>query len=240
MEKKHSFTWRQAYRSIDALRTLIHFACLRPVRSTQVHFQNLDHNFAVGERRYPKKIEILNGEIAAPLEENLQQVHFVFMFHDVEARLAELCAEWLEFCIQQREALGCYNATVYFSLPDQLRLIGITQALEAYHQRLFRPRTDVKFKDRIRELCNIQRQRVETVVGDIEQFATTVTNSRDYYTHHHPSIRNRGRVATAVKLTMIPYHLQFIFRLCVLNQFGLDRDRFGLLLRQIPGVVVEY
>src|SRR5437867_1525844 len=31
MEKKHSFTWKQAYRSIDALIALLHFACLKRV-----------------------------------------------------------------------------------------------------------------------------------------------------------------------------------------------------------------
>ena len=129
---------------------------------------------------------------------------------------------------------------MYFSLPDGLRLTSITQALEAYHQRLYRPKSDVKFRERIKQLCNVQRQQIEKLVGDIEQFATVVTDSRDYYTHHHPSIRNRGTVATGVKLTMLSYHLQFLFRICVLSQFGLERDRFGVLLRQIPNVIIEY
>jgi len=240
MEKKHSFTWKQAYRSIDALIALLHFACLKRVKSTGVTFENLDHTFAVGRKRYPKKIEVFNAGIAAPLNKNLHENDFVFMFHDIETRFTRFCADWLHFCIEQREALACYNFTVYFSLPDGLRLTSITQALEAYHQRLYRPKSDVKFRERIKQLCNVQRQQIEKLVGDIEQFATVVTDSRDYYTHHHPSIRNRGTVATGVKLTMLSYHLQFLFRICVLSQFGLERDRFGVLLRQIPNVIIEY
>jgi hypothetical protein len=240
MEKGHSFSWKQAYRSIDALRTFLHFACLRRVKSTGVTFENLDHTFSIGQQRYPKTIDAFNAGIEAPQKENLHEDDFVFMFDDVETRFGKLCRDWLQFCIEQREALACYDCTVYFSLPDGLRLTSITQALEAYHQRFYRPKTDVKFKDRIKELCNIQRQRVEGIIGDIEQFATVVTDSRDYYTHHHPSIRNRGTVVTGVKLTMVSYHLQFLFRLCVLSQFGLERDTFGLLLRQIPGRIVEY
>ena len=162
------------------------------------------------------------------------------MFSDVEARFAELFREWLQFCIDQREALACYDATVYFSLPDTLRFISLTQALEAYHQRFYRPKRDVKFKDRIIDLCNAVRIRVESVVGNIDQFATTVTNSRDYYTHHHSSIRLRGNVATGAKLTIICYHLQFLFRLGVLTQFGLDGDRFRVLARQLPQRIMEY
>ena len=129
MEKKHSFTWKQAYRSIDALIALLHFACLKRVKSTGVTFENVDHTFAVGRKRYPKKIEVFNAGIAAPLNKNLHENDFVFMFHDIETRFTRFCADWLQFCIEQREALACYDFTVSFSLPDGLRLTSITQAL---------------------------------------------------------------------------------------------------------------
>jgi hypothetical protein len=80
----------------------------------------------------------------------------------------------------------------------------------------------------------------ESVVGKIDEFATTVTNSRDYYTHHHPSIRLRGNVATGAKLTIMCYHLQSLFRLGALTQFGLDADRFRVLSRQLPQRIMEY
>ncbi len=240
VEKKHSFTWKQASRHIEALKDLLHFACLRPVKSTGITFENLDHTSDFGDTRHPKKIELLNAGVASPQKENLHETDFVFMFEDVKSRFDKLCADWFQFCIEQREALGCYHSTVYFSLPDGLRLISITQALEAYHERRYRPKGDTKFKDRIKELCYAQRTRAEQVVGDIEEFATAVTDSRDYYTHHHPSIRAKGNVAAGLKLTLMPYHLQFLFRLSVLNQFGLGADKFNMLRRRIPDRIVEY
>jgi hypothetical protein len=240
MDKKHSFSWKQAHRCINSLATLVHFACLKPIKSTGLTFERLDHTFAIGEKRYPQTIDVFNAGIETSREEDLHENDFVFMFNDVEAEFGKFCASWLQFCIEQREALACYDATVYFSLPDGLRLISITQALEAYHQRFYRPKADVKFKDRMKQLCNIQPQRVEQLVGDLERFATVVTDSRDYYTHHHPSIRNKGTVATGIKLTMMSYHLQFLFRMCVLSQFKLAEDKFRLLTRQIPTRVVEY
>ncbi len=220
MEKKHSFNWKQAYRSINALTTLLHFACLRPVRATGVTFEHIDHTFTLGHKRHRKAIDVFNAGIERPQKGSLHERDFVFMFDDIEKRFDELCGNWLQFCIEQREALACYHATVYFKLPDALRLISITQALEAYHQRFYRSKCDIKFKDRIKELCKVQQKRVEQIVGDVEQFATVVTDSRDYYTHHHPSIRNRGTVVAGVKLTMMSYHLQFLFRFAC--SIGLD------------------
>ena len=90
------------------------------------------------------------------------------------------------------------------------------------------------------ELCNAIRVRVESVVGNIDLFAAAVTNSRDYYTHHHPSIRSRGHIASGTKLTIVCYHLQFLFRLSVLAQFELHADRFRVLVRQLPHRIIEY
>ena len=147
VERERAFNWRQASRYIHGLTTLLHFACLKRVKPTAITFENLDHTFLVGNQRIPKRIELFNGGIEGIQREELHEWDFVFMFDDVEARFAELCRQWLQFCIDQREALACYNATVYFDLPDQLRLISLTQALEAYHQRFLSPQAR----------CEIQR-----------------------------------------------------------------------------------
>jgi len=239
-EKKQPFNWRQAFRYIDGLVSLLHFACLRRVRPTAITFEHLDHASVIADVRIPDKIELFSGAIKSVEQKQLHEHDFVFMFGDVETRFGQLCRQWLEFCSHQKEALACYAPTVYFDLPDTLRLVSLTQALEAYHQGFYRPRRDVKLKDRIIELCNAARSRVENIVGDVDQFAATVTNSRDYYTHHHPSIRSRGNIATGSKLTIMCYHLEFLFRLGVLRQFGLDADKFRVLVRQLPQRIIEY
>jgi hypothetical protein len=240
VERERAFSWRQASRYIEGLIALLHFACLKHVKPTRITFENLDHTLLVGRERIPKKIELFNGAIEAAQREKLHEWDFVFMFGDVEARFSELCRRWLQFYIDQREALTCYDATVHFSLPETLRLISLTQALEAYHQRSYSPKRDVKFKDRIIELCSTACAKIEGVVGNIDQFATAVTNSRDYYTHHHPSICSGGNIATGSKLVLMCYHLQVLFRLSVLKQFGLDADKFSVLLRELPQWIIEY
>lgn len=240
VERDRAFTWRQASRYVDGLIALLHFACLKRVKPTAITFENLDHTFLLGKKRIAEDIELFNAAIEAVQQEHVHEWDFVFMFGDVQARFAELCRQWLQFCIDQREALDCYHASVYFDLPGTLQLISVTQALEAYHQRFYRLKRDVKFRDRILELCKTVRPRIEDVVGSIDDFATAVTNSRDYYTHHHPSIRSRGNIAAGTKLIIMCYHLEFLFRLTVLTQFGLDGDRFGVLRRQLPQRIVEY
>jgi hypothetical protein len=78
------------------------------------------------------------------------------------------------------------------------------------------------------------------IVGDLKRFASSVRDTRHYYTHHDPDIRRMGNVASGTPLTMMTYHLQFLFRLCVLTEFGLAADPHSVLRRQIPGRVIEY
>jgi hypothetical protein len=81
---------------------------------------------------------------------------------------------------------------------------------------------------------------MSAIVGDLEQFATSVKDSRHYYTHHDPDIRRKGNVVSGAPLTMMTYHLQYLFRLCVLSEFKLETDPHSVLRRQIPGRVTEF
>jgi hypothetical protein len=119
--------------------------------------------------------------IEAPLEKDPFPFDFVFTFGDVKERFADLFARWFRFCIEQREALGCYTTTVYHNLPCEIRLICLTQALEAFHARRYRE--DVVFIDRIRRLCVDHQSYIGPVIGDLEVFAKQVRDSRNYYTH---------------------------------------------------------
>jgi hypothetical protein len=121
ISKKHSFSWMQAFRSIDALRNLLHFACLRPVKSIAVTFENLDHTFELGHKRHPKEIHLLNAGIERPSKENLHETDFVFMFEDVKTRFATLCADWFRFCIEQREGSSLLRDRCLFQVTKRVR-----------------------------------------------------------------------------------------------------------------------
>lgn len=243
VERNRPFNFNQAIRWVDALRALLHFARLRPVKATKITFECLDFTFDLGDKSYPKEIELFSGAIAQPIQKDPLFFDFVFTFDGVKDRFAELCSNWFRFYVDQREAIGCYMTTVYASLTCEVRLICLTQALEAFHQRRFRPlpkSEEGHFINRIKSLCRQHDARMKEVVGDIEAFAISVRDSRHYYTHHDPSIRQNGHVLSGSKLTLMTYHLQYLFRLCVLAEFGLEMDPDSMLRRQIPGRIIEF
>jgi ApeA N-terminal domain 1 len=243
VEKTRSFDFSRSFNWLRALQYLLHFACLQKVHATGIRFEDFRHTFSVGEVRYPKELELLTAGIHPPLEKDALFFDFVFSFSSVENRFCELCRDWFRFCAEYRESLRAYMTTVYASLPCEIRLICLTQALEAFHQRRFKPKSqsdEAKFINRVKHLCTNHAGRMSPLVGDVERFAESVRDSRHYYTHHDPDIRRKGNVASGTPLTMMTYHLQFLFRLCVLSEFGLDADPHSVLRRQVPDRVTEY
>jgi len=243
LEKQRPFDFAGAYRWLDAMRNLLHFACLQPLHATAIRFEDFKRTFAVGEVHYPKELDLFTAGIHRPLEKDLHFFDFVFTFNDIESRFSELCGQWFRFCAEYRESLRCYTTTVYFDLPPEIGLICLTQALEAFHQRRFKPKSEsdeAKFVNRIKDLCRKQSSRISPIVGDIERFAVSVRDSRHYYTHHDPEIRRKGNVLSGTPLMMMTYRLQFLFRLCVLSEFRLDADPHSVLRRQMPDRVTEF
>ena len=243
VEKTRPFDFFRAFKWLDALQTLVHFACLQPIHATAIKFEDFKHTFEVGDIQYPKQLELFTAGIHDSLEKDPHFVDFVFTFNDVESRFTELCGRWFRFCAEYRESLRCYATTVYFDLPPEIGLICLTPALEAFHQRRFKPKSEsdeANFVNRIKDLCRKQSSRISPIVGDIERFAVSVRDSRHYYTHHDPEIRRKGNVLSGTPLMMMTYRLQFLFRLCVLSEFGLEADPHSVLRRQIPHRVTEY
>jgi hypothetical protein len=243
VEKTRPFDFFRAFKWLSALQSLLHFARLRPIHATGISFEDFRHTFSLGQEQYPKELELFTAGIHHPLEKDPHFVDFVFTFNDVADRFSDLCARWFRFCAEYRESIRCYTPTVYSSLPCEIMLICLTQALEAFHQRRFKPKSEsdaAKFVNRIKHLCANHSERMSAIVGDLGQFATSVKDSRHYYTHHDPDIRRKGNVVSGTPLTMMTYHLQYLFRLCVLSEFKLETDPHSVLRRQIPGRVTEF
>ena len=119
--------------------------------------------------------------------------------------------------------------------------MSLTQGLEAFDQRKYRPKDkEANFVMRIKRLCQQHTKHIEPIIGDIDAFAESVRDSRHYYTHHDEATRSKGRVVFRSKLTMMTYHLQFLFRVCVLAEFELDADPHSVMRRHIPCGVTEF
>jgi hypothetical protein len=165
---------------------------------------------------------------------------WLFHYKDVRQRFAELFRMWLDYADRFDEALGCYAATVYHSLPETMKHLSLTQALEAYHGVKFQSHNTLGFKTKIEELANAHAASLRGLVDDIPAFAAEVKLTRDYYTHHNPEKLETGKVAVQDKLFRMNEKLRLLFQMCVLTDIGVPSDRFDRLRRQLATTFVSY
>jgi hypothetical protein len=219
---------------MGALRYLLHFATLAPVYMLSLDARKDGYGLTHDGHFYPHDIEIWNSIIREPAESDPR---WVFRFPDVQPRFAALFATWLDFCRAYEEALRCYGTTVYHRLPDSIEHLCLTQALEAYHGAKFGRQ---RFVSRILALAQQFLPHLAGLVPDPAAFAEEVRDNRNYYTHHDPAIKQRGRVLSGAKLLRLNEKLRLIFQMCILTELGIPADRFAILRRQLASDIIDY
>ncbi len=236
-ESPTGFSLEESKRLIVAIRQLLHFAVLKPVYLLWLNGEQNGYGLTHEDRFYPHNIEIWCSINRDPIESGQPPDRWVFRFSDVQGRFSDLMANWLKFCDDYREALGCYSATVYHRFPDSMEFLCLTQALEAYHGVKHGRR---KFKLRILELTNQFLPQLIGLVSNADSFADVVWHNRDYYTHHESEIKQQGRVVSGGDLYRLSEKLRLIFQMCVLTELGIPSERFVRLRRQLANEIIDY
>jgi hypothetical protein len=137
-------------------------------------------------------------------------------FLELEAdRFTKFCGRWFRFCDEYQESLRCYMTTVYFNLPPEVRLICLTQALEAFHQHRFNPRSDsdeAKFVNRGNANFKIK--------GGLGTY-TIPTRSRQIKWHPLPTRRPANRYCLDLpSRSYAPLARHFFLPRCTRNSVG--------------------
>jgi hypothetical protein len=78
------------------------------------------------------------------------------------------------------------------------------------------------------------------LVPNIASFAEQVRDNRNYYTHHDPAIKQRGRVVSGARLFRLNEKLRLLFQMCVLTEMKIPADRFLRLRRQLATYIIDY
>src|ERR1035441_4932605 len=222
---------------ITAVRHMLHFAVLSRIYPMRMTAVRNEHGYHLEERFIPHGIELWNSIIRERVESEFLDERWVFRFSDVQPRFAAFFADWLKFCRDYQEALRCYSTTVYHRLPDSVEHLCLAQALEAYHGTKFGKQT---FLARIRALAQKLTPHVPGLVPNIASFAEEVRDNRNYYTHHDPAIKQRGRVLSGAKLLRLNEKLRLLFQMCVLTEMKIPADRFLRLRRQLATYIIDY
>lgn len=221
---------------LTAIRHLLHFAVLKPVYPLWIKAEKNGHGYTANGRFISHEIELWSSIIRERVESEFQPERWVFRFSDVQPRFALFFADWLKFCAAFDEAIKCYSTTVYHRLPDSVEHLCLTQALEAYHGNKFGKHS---FIDRIRALCQQFLPHLTGLIPDAAGFAEQVRDNRNYYTHHDPAIKHRGRVLSGANLLRLNEKLRLLFQMCVLSEMGIPPDRFQRLRRQLATYIID-
>jgi hypothetical protein len=225
---------KQCQQLITALRHLLHFAALSPVFMLSIagtkegYGHNLDGTFI------PDDLTIHNSIIREPIESDPR---WVFRFADIQPRFAQFFAQWLEVLHRYDEAFNCYSTTNYHRLPHSVEHLCLAQALEAYHSTRF---GKARFKDRIEALAAQYQPHLVGLVIDPAAFAEEVRDNRNYYTHHDPAIKHRGKVVSGADLYRLNEKLKLLFQMCALTEMGIPADRFAILRRQLATDIIDF
>jgi hypothetical protein len=225
---------------LNAFRSLVHFAVYRPVYPLQVLCTKEGYGIGEGGQYYPHTLELCWALNRKRTDSVWRDDHWVFRFSDVQPRFAEFLAQWLRYEKQYDEALRCYLATIYHSLPPTIVHLCLTQALEAYHGIRFHSYKLQAFERKMRELAEMNGAQLHGIVDNPVEFASTVCDTRNYYTHHNPKWQAGGRVASGANLMRMNEKLRMVFQMCVLADNGIPRSRFDYLRNQLATQIIDY
>jgi len=164
---------------------------------------------------------------------------WVFQFPDVQNDFGAFCSRWFHASLTYEEALSCYFTTVHHPLPDSVRHLCLTQALEAYHG-VKNAAHHNDFELKIRELAEAHRRNLPGLFDDPLDFATTVRHNRNYYTHHNPKWLSYGRVLLGTDLFRLNEKLRVLFQACMLDELRISPERCSRLRRQLATHIVNY
>ena len=236
---KNGLDLAQCKACLNDFRLLLHFSTLEENYPLKITATKDGHGHTHEEKFYPHDIEIWNSIIKEDVETDWHPDGWIFKFADVRQSFSEFFSGWMKLTNDYEEALNSYCATVYHSLPREIEHICITQALDAYHGIKFASHEQRNFCGKIEQLAEMHKEHLKGLVDDVPEFAKTVLDNRNYYTHHNPKYLKAGRVVTGAKLIRLNEKLKLIFQMCILTEMGISVERFSRLRRQLADDIIE-
>lgn len=239
-DNQNGLSFAECFDLLNAVRHLLHFGVLKPIYPIEVTCTREGFGSEVDGAFIPYNIEVCSALNRSDVEPVVVPDHWVFRYSEIRGNFGEFFGKWLKLCSAFEEALGCYFATVYNSLPQTERLLCLTQALEAYHGEKHASHDVQDFIAKVRQLAQTYETPLKGLVDDIPEFAEIVRDNRNYYTHHNPKWRKDGRVVSGGELVRLNEKLKVLMQMCVLSEIGIPEARFVRLRHQIASRIVDY
>jgi hypothetical protein len=217
---------------LNSLRSLLHFAILKPVYPTSVTGFRRDLFRMLGDTRLENDIVIFTKLIKQECESEVLPSRWAFMFPDVSAEFGNFLKRWFHMNEQFDEALQCYFTTIHFNLPSSIDHLCLTQALESFYTVKYHPSAPVVFAKKVEELTQNHHGILPEIKESPEEFAAIVRDNRNWHTHHNPKLQAQGKVLRSGDLFKLNEQLELLFRTCILVEAGIPEQRFFHALRR--------
>lgn len=237
---KSGLTFTECKEMTNAMRSLLHFAVLKPVYTVGMSFQGLVGHEQPDDHP-PLEVTVWSGDFHGPETELPVDGLWVFRYSDVADDFGTFFSNWMGYRAKYAEAMECYTTTIYHSLPTPVKHLCLTQALDAYHGVRFGSHGKRDFKKKLEELCGQHQNALSGLVTDVPSFAGQVRDTRDYLTHHNPDdLAKREVVQGSADLIRLNEKLTILFQSCVLTDNGIPSERLVRLRRRIANDIIEY
>jgi hypothetical protein len=85
---------------------------------------------------------------------------------------------------------------------------------------------------RIADILKLYKIESARLTAKVDDFATKVLDSRNYYTHYSQKILKRGKVASGLELRRIEYALLYLLQICFLKELGVEGKPIERILKR--------
>ena len=156
----------------------------------------------------------------------------MFTLASLDARLAGVVAKWEAFQKKHESTTQTFSTLLRIrnEIPWEHHFLSLVYALESYHRREYPVSGRVKLCERIAQLWSAVPEQLRTLLGNREEFASTVSDTRNFYAHQDDALK--GRALSGRNLYLGIVRLEILIRGIILKSLDFeDAEILGMILR---------
>jgi ApeA N-terminal domain 1/Apea-like HEPN len=216
--KRHSLN--EVAQRIGQLRNFFCLAVGHPVSVLSVTVYQDDYR-RPGSTHLPIKLLWEIPHNPHPPKETRHPIKMVFTLPEAPQGIAEVLKAWFAIQDRFRPVFNLYFGMRYDPGPySEIRFLAHAQAIETYDRRRRGKKSalDERMHAVLKECPTVSSKLVKAAGIELDEFATSFKDSRDFYTHYNP--RAGAEVARGVLLYVVTVQLQAIIEMSLLREIG--------------------
>jgi hypothetical protein len=157
----------------------------------------------------------------------------MFTLVSLDARLAEVVAKWEAFQRRHESTTQTFSTLLRIrnEIPWEHHFLSLVYALESYHRREYPVSGWVKLCERVAQLWSAVPEQLRILLGDKEEFASSVADTRNFYAHQDDALK--GRALSGRNLYLGIVRLEILIRGIILRSLGFEDAEIIEMVRRL-------